>query len=444
MGTPVTIKELLGQEQKLLSDAESILLDPEAGAEEGVKAQKMVEDAMEIKERISNLEQIEAARLSLAEQQEKLSNGRVDESKELGNQAPGTFKAMGEFYQSVFQSTFRGKSDPRLSTFNDPGEPANPVKANQDGWIETKDLVENIGASGGFLVPVEQDNNLYKVDPADQVVRPRATIVPMRRRQIQFPVLDQTGTTASQPHWFGGVLAKWTEEAGSKEETQPSFRQMALTAYKLVCYTEASDELLADSAISLEALLQSLFAGTINWQEENAFIKGSGAGQPLGVINAGATITVNRQATVSIGIQDIVNMLESFQGTNPVWLCTRQALSNLMLLNGPAGNPSYIFMPSARDGMPNTLFGYPLIYSEHCPALGTAGDLILADWSKYLIGDRQAVTVDASKHYKFQNDLTAWRAVHRVDGRPWLSAPLTYEDGTTQVSPFVILGDKST
>ena len=155
MGTPVTIKELLGQEQKLLSDAESILLDPEAGAEEGVKAQKMVEDAMEIKERISNLEQIEAARLSLAEQQEKLSNGRVDESKELGNQAPGTFKAMGEFYQSVFQSTFRGKSDPRLSTFNDPGEPANPVKANQDGWIETKDLVENIGASGGFLVPVE-------------------------------------------------------------------------------------------------------------------------------------------------------------------------------------------------------------------------------------------------------------------------------------------------
>ena len=29
--------------------------------------------------------------------------------------------------------------------------------------------------------------------------------------------------------------------------------------------------------------------------------------------------------------------------------------------------------------------------------------------------------------------------IHRVDGQPWLNAPLTYQDTTTQVSPFVAL-----
>ena len=300
-----------------------------------------------------------------------------------------------------------------------------------------------MGASGGFLVPVEQGTEVYFIKPPETIVRQRATILPMRRRTLRFPTLDQTGTTANRPHWWGGVLAKWTEETGSKTETEPTFRQLVMTAHKMICYTEAGDELLEDSAVSLEALLSSAFQGTINWYEEEAFINGTGAGQPLGVIGAPATVTVNRAGANAIALADVVNMLESFQGVNPVWFASRQALSNLMLMNGPALSPSYVFMPSARDAMPHTLFGYPLIFSEHCPALGTAGDLILADWSKYLIGDRKSITIDSSKHYRFQNDITAWRAVHRVDGRPWLSAPLTYSDGTTQVSPFVILGDPS-
>jgi HK97 family phage major capsid protein len=135
----------------------------------------------------------------------------------------------------------------------------------------------------------------------------------------------------------------------------------------------------------------------------------------------------------------VVTMLERSMGTNLIWMANRQLLSNLLLLNGPSANPSYVFMPSAREGMPNTLFGYPLIFNEHCPVLGTTGDIILADWRYYLIGDRQATTVDSSKHYQFQNDITSWRAVHRVDGQPWLDAPITQSDGSTQISPFVVL-----
>jgi HK97 family phage major capsid protein len=355
---------------------------------------------------------------------------------------PTGFKTLGELCISVHGALFGGHHDPRLKVFSDPNEPSHAPAPNVEGWVESKerkDLVENVGASGGFLVPLEQMTQLLQVPGPAAVVRPRCTVIPMRRRSITWPVLDQTNTTAGQPAWYGGVIAQWTEEGAAKDETEPSFRQIQLVAHKLVCYTEASDELLQDSAISLEALLSTVYQGAVTWYEEEAFMNGTGAGQPRGVINAPATFAQGRNTANTIVIQDPINMLEHFHGSNPVWLASRSTLPTLMQLNGPAANPSYVFMPNARDGMPATLFGYPLFWNEHCPLLGQRGDLGLYDFRMYLIADRQGTTIDASKHYRFQYDLTSWRAVHRVDGQPWLSQPIYLSDGTTQVSPFVVL-----
>jgi HK97 family phage major capsid protein len=302
--------------------------------------------------------------------------------------------------------------------------------------------LEQTGATGGFLVPVEFRPELmgavYEANP----IRERATVIPMRRRQLAMPTLDQTGTTAGETRQHGGIVASWTEEATAKAETQPGFRQINLVAHKLVCYTEASDELLADEAVGLVAFLSGPmgFAGAIRWEEEYTFLQGTGAGQPLGILNAGATITVARATANQINIADIFQMVSQHHGDSPVWHISRAAMPQLLNLNGPAANPSYFWQPSLREGVPGTLMGFPLVWTEKLPALGTAGDIALCDWSYYLVGDRQATTIDSSMHYRFQYDLTAWRAVHRVDGQPWLSAPLTLADGTTQISPFVILG----
>jgi HK97 family phage major capsid protein len=432
-------KEMLGKAQRLFLEAKAILEAEDASAEDLEKAEKMLEDAKAMKARAFRLDELEKAAADITRQPPPSGDG----------QRPGQFKSLGAFYRAVYMNTFRGVQHPGLKAFVDPQEPSNSEHTGVDGWMENpeyaqKTLVESVGASGGYLVPVQEGETVYMMPPPAQIVRSRATIIPMRRRMIRWPTLDQTGTTSGQPHWWGGVIAKWTEEATEKEESEPTFRQINIVAHKLCCYTEAGDELLEDAAVSLEALLRTAFSGTINWQEEEAFIAGTGAGQPQGVINAPATITVTAAAANALGVADIVNMLESFMGTSPVWMASQGLLSDLMLLNGPATNPSYIFMPSAREGMPNTLFGYPLLFSEHCPRPYQTGCLILADWSKYLVGDRQATTVDSSKHYKFANDITSWRAVHRVDGQPWLKAPLTYADGTTQVSPFVQLGEYST
>jgi HK97 family phage major capsid protein len=172
-------------------------------------------------------------------------------------------------------------------------------------------------------------------------------------------------------------------------------------------------------------------------------LQGTGVGQPLGIINAGATITVARQAGGTVGYIDLANMDEHFlpQGRG-LWVISQSLKSELRQVQDPAGN--YVWQPNARDPIPNTIFGWPVIFTEKVPLAGTAGDVLLIDPRYYLVGDRKATTIESTQYDYWRYDQTSWRVVHRVDGQPWLSTWLTMQDGTTTVSPFVMLSDKST
>lgn len=424
-----TVDELFEQSQALYKTASAIVSRKDASGEDLLEGKRMYEEANELRSRSKMLADLEAR--------------KTDAAPEVKREKPdGSFKSLGSMIQAIHGATFKSRYDPRLKSVG--GEIA--PHDGKNGWaIESKDLVENVGADGGFTVFPEHRAELFRMDPLSQIIRQRAFVIPMRSRVMQIPVLDQTGSPTAGSRYYGGGTAHWTEEAAQKEESQPKFRQMELVAHKLVVYTEASDELLADSAIPLEALLQQLFREIVMNEEEWTFVTGSGAGQPLGIVTAntaagaGPTIVVARAGANAIDISDIFGMVSAFQGRSPVWIAHQSTMPQILGLNGPAGNPSYVWIGNGRDSMPTTLMGYPIFFVENALPLGTQGDIILADLSKYVIGDRQMVTLDASKHYRFRNDLTSWRAVHRVDGRPWLSAPITYRDGVTQVSPFVIL-----
>jgi len=104
---------------------------------------------------------------------------------------------------------------------------------------------------------------------------------------------------------------------------------------------------------------------------------------------------------------------------------------------------SGMFVANAAGGPPNSLFGRPIIFTEKCSTLGTAGDVILADLDFYLIGDRQTLTMASSSHVRFQNGEIAWRLTERLDGRPWIDTALTPRNGSNTLSPFVALATRS-
>lgn len=439
----MSYQDKLGQAKKLYADVRAILDNEESTAEDKGKVERMLADAERLKNEATQLKQILDSGIEemMAEvEQAPLAGQEQKEGAEKWASFPEFLQAAWKGFNPRFM---RVPLDPRLTYFDETRDESITRQATAK---DRKVMVENVGASGGFLVPPEYRMELQAAIGEGGIVRPRATVIRMARRQVNMPVLDQTGTTAGRPHWFGGMVFYWAEEASEKTATDAAFREIQLVAHKLIGYTQMSDELVADSAISLEDFFRGPlgYVGGATWTEDYTFLQGTGAGQPLGVINAGATITVARTAdNPCIQYTDLVNMLEAFlPNARGVWVITHNAMSNVLLMSGPAGNPSYLW-GNAVTGLENTLMGLPVIFTEKLPSACTTGDVLLADFAYYLIGDRQATTIESTQYDQWRYDRTSWRMVHRVDGQPWLSAPLTYQDGATQVSPFVILGEKS-
>jgi len=307
------------------------------------------------------------------------------------------------------------------------------------------DMAESAGVTGGYLVPAEFVPQVLQVAAENAIVRPRAYIQPMKARSLTIPMLNQTTQPSSgSTYFFGGLSASWTEEGAAKTETEPVFKQLELVAHKLAGYTQASDELLADSAVALESLLVRLFGGAVAWIEDYNFLRGNGVGKPLGVLNSPALLTVARNTASDVKLADINGMMAKFLPSSwgkGVWLCNITTFPKIAILADAAGNQ--VFIPNIQGPSPGTIYGMPLIFTEKLPALGTEGDVLLADFSYYVIGDRQALSIQSSTDYAFINDLTTWRFVHRVDGQPWLDAPIYLQDASNQVSPFVALTDAS-
>lgn len=423
--------------KELAEEAKKIYTKADATADDLEKAERIKVQVTDYQKRSANLRELDNVLLDKITEEE----GKVKQQETIRKQQEQAkeFKSFGEFLGAIDTYAKTNKRDARLQYM--------------DG--ETKDLAEGVGSTGGFLVPTQQLNQMYAAASPMAIVKPRATVIPMSARQITVPVLDQTGTTAGTFHWFGGLQVYWQAEASLITSSDTSFRQIELTANELVGYTRASEVLLEDSAVSLEAILTGPmgFAGAMAMAEDYAYFQGNGVGQPLGILSStgGVTSSVARAVQSSVTYEDLLNMeAQLYSPSNSaVWVISQSQMANIMKMTGPAGSasPYYVYRPSAVEGKPATLLGRPVFFTlDMLPAASTTsvGDVLLADFSFYLVGDRKRVTVDSTRFDRWQYNQVSWKVVQRVDGEPWLSAPITSRDGSTTVSPFVVLGAKST
>jgi HK97 family phage major capsid protein len=304
-------------------------------------------------------------------------------------------------------------------------------------------------ASGGFLIPEAFRSELLQLSLEGSVVRPRARIVPMETSRVVYPFLDDTSHTSTV---FGGVRGYWTPESGPATDVAATFGRLALEAWKLTAFANVPNELIQDSAVSFEAFIRSTFPQALAYFADVAFLSGSGAGQPLGILtdaNA-ARVSVAKetgQDADTILWENIVKMYSRMLPQSlgsAVWVVAPDVfpeLATMALSVGTGG--SAIWLNNGVVGPPMTILGRPVIVSEKVENLGDQGDINFIDFSYYLIGDRQAMTVASSEHFRFQNGETSFMFVERLDGRPWLQSAVTPRNGGPTLSPFVTLDERA-
>src|SRR5947209_9264809 len=161
------------------------------------------------------------------------------------------------------------------------------------------------------------------------------------------------------------------------------------------------------------------------------------------MLSATASIAQNRQTANAIQFNDVANMwskLLPISWSKAFWVGSPSTIPQMLQLKDGASRAIFISIDQGAAKRPTwSLLGRPFYPTEKVPALGTKGDLMLLDPSFYVIGDRMSIEVAASEHVNFLKNQMTWRVLERIDGQPWMDRPVTLQDGSTQVSPFVVL-----
>jgi HK97 family phage major capsid protein len=342
----------------------------------------------------------------------------------------GGFKSLGEFLVTTRKACDRVIVDSRLKTA---------------GHLE-----EGEDSQGGFIsVPEQFANEIMQVALEDAIVRPRAKVFNATSDSLKIRRFVETDRSST---FFGGITFKWLSEAAQKsytgKPTKPALGQLELTPHKLVGSCFVSNELENDYG-AFGDFMRISFGQAIRFIEDDYFIWGTGAGQPLGVANAagnGSLIQVTRAANNAIDWTDFAHMAERLlpdSWNRAVWLINPDAIDELFEAVAPAANQATMLDLSNRR-----IFGIPFIPTEKCSALGTTGDVILADFGHYAIADRGMV-VAGSRHVErsgiastsvgFSTDESYWKVQLRVDGQPIMASDITPYRGANTLSAFVVL-----
>jgi HK97 family phage major capsid protein len=223
---------------------------------------------------------------------------------------------------------------------------------------------------------------------------------------------------------------------------------MTLKLKKLAAVVPTTDELLAD-AVALEAFVRLGAGKALVKAAELAIIRGTGAGQPLGILNSGALVTVvieTGQLADTIVYENITKMwsrMSAESRPNAIWLINQSIEPQLYTMGitvGVGGSPVYTPAGGASGSPYGSLFGRPVVPCNYCSAIGDVGDIILVDFSEYLWIEKGGVQEASSIHVEFLTDQTYYRFVMRIDGQPAWKTVFTPTYGATLTqSPFVTL-----
>lgn len=335
--------------------------------------------------------------------------------------APTTHANFPDFLQAVVAFGKNGSFDQRL------------VKA-----VAATGLFEGGASAGGFLVPdVVSDEVWTRVYAMGGLIGRCARQPVTRGSGVKVPLIDETSRADGSR--FGGVQMVWTGEGGLATGSKPKFATAALELKKLLGLIYATDELIED-APALAAFLKRAFTMEAQFKIEDAIINGAGGATPLGILNSDALITVAAEggqaagSIVFLNLEKMVGRLWSGSLDTAVWLMSQDSFNVCLQLTNAQGSP---VVSMGADGV-RRILTIPVVVCEYTPALGVGGDIVLADFSQYLLAER-APGIDSSIHVQFVTDETAFRFRFRADGQPGWKSPITPRNSGSTQSPFVTI-----
>lgn len=292
------------------------------------------------------------------------------------------------------------------------GRASDAYKEDFDRHLRGKMLVHNVlsegtDADGGYLVPEDFERDIVTALEEENVIRSLAKVITTQHER-KIPIAT------------GHSTAQWTAENAAYTESNPTFGQKQIDAFKLTDLCRVSVELLQDAAFDIEDYLMKEFARAFGIAEEEAFCVGTGTNQPTGIFTAnGGTVGVTAAANNAITADELISLvyaLKSPYRRNAKFLMNDATISAIRKLKDQNG--AYLWQPSLQAGQPDRLLGYDLYTSPYVPTMAAdALTVAFGDFKNYWIGDRAGRTVQRLNELYATNGQIGYVATERVDGK---------------------------
>ena len=262
-------------------------------------------------------------------------------------------------------------------------------------------LQEGVDADGGYLVPEEYDRRLIQTLSEENIMRRLGHVITTSGEH-------KINIAATKP------AAAWIEEGGALQFSDATFAQILLDAHKLHVAIKVTEELLYDSAFNLESYIIEQFGKALANAEEDAFLNGTGVGQPLGLFAEVGGGHVAGTLSAALKADDVLGLIYELKRPyrkNASFIMNDKTVAQIRKFKD--NNGAYLWQPSYQAGEPDRILGYSVHTSEYVPENAIA----FGDYSYYNIGDRGTRSFKQLTELFAGNGMIGYVAKERVDGK---------------------------
>lgn len=312
------------------------------------------------------------------------------------------FKSIGEFALAIRSAPFDKVVQRTIGTF----------------------ASSSVASDGGYSVPIELVPEIFM--QGQNSLLPFCQVIPVSSGEVEIPV---DGTS---PWESSGIIAEWDDEGDAASQRKPILSMATNKLRKLRVLVPVTEELVSDSQ-AFNAWLPDAMRRAVTWKVNDAIINGPGVARPLGIMKSNAAIEVVKETSQVAGTIVAMN-LQSMLGrvmdpSSAVWIMNPTAYAQVVDF-------------STFDSGTGRLAGLPVIMTDACAALGSSGDIILANMKGYRVVSRGPAFAQ-SAHLWFDQGLHAFRLTVRIDGQPILATPTTPPNSGVTRSHFVTLAARA-
>lgn len=299
-----------------------------------------------------------------------------------------------------------------------------------------------IDAEGGYLVETDKASSILTTAIETGVLASRCTQQPIGAMADSFSYLAADDRDRSTGKINGIQVYRKGEADTMTAGGKAKLKEREIRVEDMYGLVYVTNRMLRD-ALAMAEYTKRVLREQLAFKLDYEIFQGNGAGQCLGIMNSGLIVTVSKESSQTadtINATNAIKMLARFKGdiSKACWFVNQDCLPQFPLMT--VGNqPVFIPGGSFANAPFGMLLGLPIVPIELCKTVGDLGDIVLGDFSQYLMVRKGGVEEAESMHVKFTTDEMAFRFITRNNGQPMHDSPITPLNGSNTLSPFVTL-----